>query len=117
MSTTIEISKIEENDELCGFICTLSDGRIVQVQFSRETNRLHANYNTHTAHIDDDNEYGLNLTDSERDQFNAFLRSSDLVKAKGLEIDAEYELSTQAEYELLTRQAEQTKYELLTQND
>lgn len=97
MSTTIDIAKIEENDELCGFIYTLSDGRIVQVQFSRETNRLHADYNTHKAHIDDDNEYGLNLTDLERDQFNAILRSCDLVKTKALELDAEYELLTQNE--------------------
>lgn len=95
MNTSIDIANVEYNDDLNGFIYTLTDGRIVQVQFSRQTNRLHADYNTHYAHIDDDNEYGLNLTDSERDEFNADLRSCDMIKAKRLELDAEYELSTQ----------------------
>ena len=65
----IEVADVEYNDGLNGYIVELKDGRIVQVQFERETNRLHADYNTYFAFIDKENDYGLDLSDEEEELF------------------------------------------------
>lgn len=73
---TIEVSEVEYNDDLKGFVVELKDGRTVQVQFEKETNRLHADYDTYFAVIDKENDYGLNLSDDEENQFKEWMLSS-----------------------------------------
>ena len=85
----IEVSEVEYNDGLNGYIVELKDGRIVQVQFERETNRLHADYNTYFAFIDKENDYGLDLSDEEEELFYDWLRSNEVIQAKIKELDAE----------------------------
>ena len=85
----IEVSEVEYNDDLNGFVVELKDGRTVQVQFEKETNRLHADYGTYFAIIDKENDYGLNLSDSEEDQFKEWVLSSTDIQNKIKELDAE----------------------------
>ena len=85
----IEVSEVEYNDGLNGYIVELKDGRIVQVQFERETNRLHADYNTYFAFIDKENDYGLDLSDEEEELFYDWLRNNEVIQAKIKELDAE----------------------------
>lgn len=85
---TIEVSEVEYNDDLNGFIVELKDGRIVQVQFEKETNRLDADYDTYFAVIDKENDYGLNLSDDEEDQFKEWMLSSIDIQNKIKELDA-----------------------------
>ena len=84
----IEVSEVEYNDDLNGFIVELKDGRIVQVQFERETNRLHADYNTYFAFIDKENDYGLDLSDEEEELFYDWLRNNEVIQDKIKELDA-----------------------------
>lgn len=84
----IEVSEVEYNDDLNGFIVELKDGRIVQVQFERETNRLHADYNTYFAVIDKENNYGLDLSEDEEDQFKEWMLSNNQIQAKIKELDS-----------------------------
>ena len=86
---TIEVSEVEYNDGLNGYIVELKDGRIVQVQFERETNRLHADYNTYFAFIDKENDYGLDLSDEEEELFYDWLRNNEVIQDKIKELDAE----------------------------
>jgi len=69
----MEIKSIERNDDLQGFIVTLSNNKIVQVQFELNTNKLDADYNTHYPIIDKVNEYGYDLTEAEAEDFEAWL--------------------------------------------
>ena len=85
----IEVSEVEYNDGLNGYIVELKDGRIVQVQFERETNRLHADHGTYFAVIDKENDYGLDLSDEEEELFYDWLRSDEVIQAKIKELDAE----------------------------
>ena len=85
----IEVSEVEYNDDLNGFVVELKDGRIVQVQFERETNRLHADYNTYFAFIDKENDYGLDLSDEEEELFYDWLRNNEVIQDKIKELDAE----------------------------
>ena len=85
----IEVSEVEYNDGLNGYIVELKDGRIVQVQFERETNRLHADHGTYFAVIDKENEYGLDLSDDEEDQFKEWMLSSVDIQNKIKELDSE----------------------------
>lgn len=85
----IEVSEVEYNDGLNGYIVELKDGRIVQVQFERETNRLHADYNTYFAFIDKENDYGLDLSDEEEELFYDWLRNNEVIQDKIKELDAE----------------------------
>ena len=84
----IEVSEVEYNDGLNGYIVELKDGRIVQVQFERETNRLHADYNTYFAFIDKENDYGLDLSDEEEELFYDWLRNNEVIQDKIKELDA-----------------------------
>ena len=84
----IEVSEVEYNDDLNGYIVELKDGRIVQVQFERETNRLHADYNTYFAFIDKENDYGLDLSDEEEELFYDWLRNNEVIQDKIKELDA-----------------------------
>lgn len=85
----IEVADVEYNDGLNGYIVELKDGRIVQVQFERETNRLHADYNTYFAFIDRENDYGLDLSDEEEELFYDWLRNNKDIQDKIKELDAE----------------------------
>ena len=85
----IEVSEVEYNDDLNGFIVELKDGRIVQVQFERETNRLHADYNTYFAFIDKENDYGLDLSDEEEELFYEWMSNNKDIQDKIKELDAE----------------------------
>lgn len=82
------IKEVEYNNDLVGFILTLKNGKIVQIQFERERNRLHADFNTHFAHIDKENIYGLDLTDFEETLVNEFIRYNDEINEKIKELDA-----------------------------
>ena len=84
----IEVSEVEYNDGLNGYIVELKDGRIVQVQFERETNRLHADYNTYFAFIDKENDYGLDLSDEEEDLFYEWMSNNKDIQDKIKELDA-----------------------------
>ena len=78
----IEVADVEYNDGLNGYIVELKDGRIVQVQFERETNRLHADYNTYFAFIDKENDYGLNLSDEEEEMFREWMSNNKDIQDK-----------------------------------
>lgn len=87
------IKDIEYNDDLVGFVLILKNDKIVQVQYALETNRLHADYNTHYAHIDKENNYCLDLTNFEEFVVNEFIRYDDEIQQKGLELDQKFNLS------------------------
>ena len=84
----IEVADVEYNDGLNGFVVELKDGRIVQVQFERETNRLHADYNTYFAFIDKENDYGLDLSDEEEELFYEWMSNNKDIQDKIKELDA-----------------------------
>ncbi|MEG2635532.1 MAG: hypothetical protein RSA09_03250 [Acinetobacter sp.] len=84
----IEVSKVEYNYDLNGFVVELKDGRIVQVQFEKETSHLHADYGTYFAIIDKENDYGLDLSSDEEDQFKDWMISSIDIQNKIKELDA-----------------------------
>ncbi len=84
----IEVADVEYNDGLNGYIVELKDGRIVQVQFERETNRLHADYNTYFAFIDRENDYGLDLSDEEEELFYEWMSNNKDIQDKIKELDA-----------------------------
>ena len=84
----IEVADVEYNDGLNGYIVELKDGRIVQVQFERETNRLHADHGTYFAVIDKENNYGLDLSDEEEELFYDWLRNNEVIQDKIKELDA-----------------------------
>ena len=85
----IEVSEVEYNDGLNGYIVELKDGRIVQVQFEKETNRLDADFGTYFAVIDRENDYGLDLSDEEEGLFYDWLRNNEVIQDKIKELDAE----------------------------
>lgn len=84
----IEVSEVEYNDDLNGFVVELKDGRIVQVQFEKESNRLDADFGTYFAVIDRENDYGLDLSDDEEDQFKEWMLSNNQIQTKIKELDA-----------------------------
>lgn len=85
----IEVSEVEYNDDLNGFVVELKDGRIVQVQFEKESNRLDADFGTYFAVIDRENDYGLDLSDEEEQLFYDWLRNNEVIQDKIKELDAE----------------------------
>lgn len=87
----LKIKDVDYVDEAYTFVVTLGDDRIVQVQFERETNRLHADYNTHFAHIDRQNNYGLNLNEQEEELFNDWIITCKAIQDVVKELDAQYE--------------------------
>jgi hypothetical protein len=86
----IEVSDVEYNDDLNGFVVELKDGRIVQVQFEKENNRLDADYGTYFAVIDKENNYGLDLSDDEEDQFKEWMLSDNQIQTKIKELGEEW---------------------------
>ena len=85
----IEVADVEYNDGLNGYIVELKDGRIVQVQFERETNRLHADHGTYFAVIDKEYNYGLDLSDEEEELFYDWMSNNKDIQDKIKELDAE----------------------------
>lgn len=87
--TKIEVSEVEYNDDLNGFVVELKDGRIVQVQFEKESNRLDADFGTYFAVIDKENNYGLDLSDEEEELFYEWMSNNKDIQDKIKELDAE----------------------------
>jgi len=85
----LTFKKMEWNDDLVGYEVELSNGKHVQIEFGRETNRLHADFGTFSAEIDRTNEYGLDITEEENDQIYAILKTNEEIKAKELELENE----------------------------
>ena len=85
----IEVSEVEYNDDLHGFVVELKDGRIVQVQFEKESNRLDADFGTYFAVIDRENDYGLDLSDEEEELFYEWMSNNKDIQDKIKELDAE----------------------------
>lgn len=83
----MQIKKIEWNDDLVGFVVTLEDERVVQIQFAKETNRLHADFGTYSAEIY--SEYSAEMTDEEESEF--WVLTKETIRAKELELDAQDE--------------------------
>ena len=84
----IEVSEVEYNDDLNGFVVELKDGRIVQVQFEKESNRLDADFGTYFAVIDKENNYGLDLSDEEEELFYEWMSNNKDIQDKIKELDA-----------------------------
>ena len=87
----IEVADVEYNDGLNGYIVELKDGRIVQVQFECETNRLHADYNTYFAFIDKENDYGYDLNDMEEELFTDWIKTCKEIQDVIKQLDSQYE--------------------------
>ena len=87
----LKITDVEYIDEVYTFVVTLDGNRTVQVQFERETNRLHADHNTHTAHIDRENEYGYDLNDLEEALFSDWILTCKQIQDVIKDLDAQYE--------------------------
>ena len=85
----IEVADVEYNDGLNGFVVELKDGRIVQVQFEKESNRLDADFGTYFAVIDKENNYGLDLSDEEEELFYEWMSNNKDIQDKIKELDAE----------------------------
>ena len=85
----IEVSEVEYNDDLNGFVVEIKDGRIVQVQFEKESNRLDADFGTYFAVIDKENNYGLDLSDEEEELFYEWMSNNKDIQDKIKELDAE----------------------------
>ena len=75
------IKDVEYNDDLKGFVITLNDDRIVQVQFDKETNRLSADYNRWFPEIYE--EYSAEITEEEEKEI---LKHKDII-AHAYELD------------------------------
>ena len=92
----MEIKSIERNDDLQGFIVTLSNNKIVQIQYELNTNRLDADHNTHYPVIDKQNDYGYNLTAREEEKFEAWMhaqwiKTGTQIREYAEELDSKYE--------------------------
>lgn len=81
--------ELEYNDNLEGFIATLENGKIVQIQYELETNKLHADYHTFYPVIDKENDYGFNLSDDEEEAFIKWMKEDKLIKNAGKMLDKE----------------------------
>ena len=80
-------TNLDYNDDLQGFIATTATGKTVQIQFDIERNRLHADFNKHYAVIDKENEYGLDLTEQEEENFKDWMKKNKQIQLKALELD------------------------------
>lgn len=69
----MQIVSLEWNGFLKGFVATLNDGRTVNVQFDKNTDRLDACFGMHKAVIDKQNDEDFSLTDDEESEFLALL--------------------------------------------
>ena len=84
----LKIIDVDYVEEVKTFVVTLENNRTVQVQFERETNRLHADYNTHFAHIDRCNEYDYDLNELEEELFNDWIDACKQIQDVVKELDA-----------------------------
>lgn len=64
----MKIAHAEFNEYLNGFVCYLDDGRRVNVQFERNTNKLSGNYNLHFPTLDECNDH-VDLSNDDIEQF------------------------------------------------
>lgn len=83
----LTFKSIEWNDDLVGFVIELSNGKPLQVQFEKQQSRIHGGFGLWFPRIDRENDYGLDLTDEEEEQVIELINQSDIIKAKGLELD------------------------------
>lgn len=63
------IKDVDYNVDLRGFVITLNDDRTVQVQFEKETNKLHGSYGLHYPQIH--KEYSAEITEEEKKEILA----------------------------------------------
>jgi hypothetical protein len=91
MINTLELTDIEWDDNLVGFVITLIDNRIIQIQYELQTNRLHGDFGTHFAHIDKVNDYGLDLSDDEEEFIKDYIKHNKEIIRKGIELDKQIE--------------------------
>ncbi|QIC72067.1 MULTISPECIES: hypothetical protein [Acinetobacter] len=89
--SVLKIIDVDYVEEVMTFVVTLENNRTVQVQFKRETNRLHADYNTHLAHIDRCNVYGYDLSKVEEELFNDWISTCKAIQDVVKELDSQYE--------------------------
>ena len=82
----LTFKNLEWDGDLVGFIATLSNGKIVQIQFELETSALHADCGTYYPHIDYCNSYGLDLTDDETKIVNHLIQANRTILQKALEL-------------------------------
>jgi hypothetical protein len=85
----MNVTNLEFNDDLVGFVVTLDNRKIVQVQFDLNQNRPDANYGTYYPVIDTQNEYGLDLTNEEHNEFTKWMRKNPEILAKASELEAQ----------------------------
>lgn len=77
--TTLSIKKMEFNEDLEGFILTISNGKTVDIQLEIESNRLHADYDTHCAIINKTDDY-YDLNDEEEKQVEELISENEEIK-------------------------------------
>lgn len=78
--SVLKIVDVEYVDDAYTFVVKLENNRTVQVQFERETNRLHADYGTYHAHIDRVNDYGYDLNEEEEELFKDWILTCNKIK-------------------------------------
>ncbi|MEB3754888.1 hypothetical protein [Acinetobacter sp. MD2(2019)] len=88
--SVLKIIDVDFVEEAMTFVVEIQDKRIVQVQFDRNTNRLDANFNTHTAHIDKENDYDYDLNELEEALFTDWIRTCKQIQDVVDQLDAEY---------------------------
>jgi hypothetical protein len=68
-----KIKNVKWHDELDGWIITLTDNRVIQIQYKKVENKLDADYNRFWPKIDKENEYGLSITEEEEKEINEYI--------------------------------------------
>jgi hypothetical protein len=87
IKSVLKVVDVDFVDEALTFVVTLAGNRTVQVQFERETNKLHADYNTHFAHIDRCSNYGYDLNEFEESLFNDWILTCKQIQDVVQELD------------------------------
>lgn len=83
----MKIQSLIWNSDLVGYVITLNDNRIVQVQFELNENALHGDYNTYSACIDKQNDYSLDLTDEEEEFIIDYIKNNKEIRNKEIELN------------------------------
>lgn len=87
----LTIKDLGWNEDLMGYIATLSNNKIVQIQFEKNTNRLHADFGNFYAIIDKQNDYEYCLTSDEELAVRKLITCNKEIRAKEIELDNQIE--------------------------
>lgn len=71
------VEKYEWNDDLVGFVLTLKDKRIVQIQYEQCDNVLSGNHGDSLPKIDYENDYGLSINEKEKEFIEKFIKRTE----------------------------------------